>query len=94
VLQWGSVQPIVAGGRNTTRPLLTLNSLRNTTRPLLTLNSFYATPGALITEPVIEWCDQNLKKLKMIDTGQGIHFIQEDNPHLIGIELANWYKSI
>lgn len=24
----------------------------------------------------------------------GIHFIQEDNPHLIGKEIATWYKKI
>ncbi|MFQ6083397.1 MAG: haloalkane dehalogenase [Candidatus Aminicenantia bacterium] len=55
---------------------------------------FYATPGALITAPVVEWCQQNLKNLKLVDIGQGIHYLQEDNPHLIGSELANWYSSL
>ena len=29
-----------------------------------------------------------------IDIGKGIHFAQEDNPSMIGEELAKWYKSI
>jgi len=55
---------------------------------------FYATPGILISTPMVEWCQKNLKNLKVINIGPGIHYIQEDNPHLIGSELANWYKSL
>ena len=55
---------------------------------------FYATPGGLIDEQMIEWCRENLKNLKTIDIGPGIHFLQEDNPHLIGSELVSWYKGI
>ncbi len=55
---------------------------------------FTVTPGALITAPVVEWCQQNLSNLKVVDIGPGIHFVQEDNPHLIGTELANWYNSL
>lgn len=55
---------------------------------------FCATPGALVPAPVVEWCQQNLPNLKVVDIGPGIHFIQEDNPHLIGTELANWYSSL
>jgi len=29
-----------------------------------------------------------------VDIGRGLHYLQEDNPHLIGAELANWYKSL
>ncbi len=55
---------------------------------------FYATPGGLVQTPVVEWCKQNLNNLRTVGIGQGIHFLQEDNPHLIGSELASWYKSI
>ena len=34
---------------------------------------------------------QNLKNLKVVDIGLGIHFVQGDNPHLIGTEIAGWY---
>ncbi len=55
---------------------------------------FYATPGALVLPPVIEWLEQNLKNFGKVDIGQGVHFLQEDNPHLIGSELAAWYGKI
>lgn len=54
---------------------------------------FYATPGSLLPAPRVKWCQQNLKNLKTVNIGQGIHFLQEDHPHLIGSELANWYSS-
>jgi haloalkane dehalogenase len=55
---------------------------------------FYAHPGGLITSAMVEWCQQTLKNLKTIDLGEGIHYLQEDNPHLIGQELAKWYKRL
>ena len=55
---------------------------------------FYGTPGAIVQPPVIEWCQQNLKKFGMVDIGRGVHFLQEDNPHLIGSELATWYGKL
>lgn len=55
---------------------------------------FYATPGALITAPVVEWCKANLKNLTTVDIGAGVHFVQEDHPHLIGSKLAEWHKGL
>ena len=55
---------------------------------------FYATPGGIIDADMVEWCKQNLKHLETVDIGPGIHFLQEDNPHLIGQELARWYQSL
>jgi haloalkane dehalogenase len=54
---------------------------------------FYGTPGAFIQAPAVAWCQEHLKNLKTVDIGPGIHYLQEDNPHLIGSELANWYRS-
>ncbi|MFQ5796171.1 MAG: hypothetical protein ACE5JP_14135 [Candidatus Bipolaricaulia bacterium] len=55
---------------------------------------FYATPGAIIPAPLVEWSQQNLKNLKTVDIGQGLHYLQEENPHLIGSELAKWYSNL
>ena len=55
---------------------------------------FYATPGAILSESIVKWCKKNLKNLTTVDIGTGLHLLQEDNPHLIGQELANWYKSL
>ncbi len=55
---------------------------------------FYGTPGGIMPAAMVEWCRQHLKNLKTVDIGQGIHFLQEDNPHLIGSELAKWYQTL
>lgn len=55
---------------------------------------FYAAPGAIIDSKTVDWCRQNLKNLKTVDIGEGIHFLQEDNPHMIGAELANWFNGL
>jgi len=55
---------------------------------------FFARPRAIINSKVVDWCKQNLKNLKAVDIGKGLHYIQEDNPHLIGEELAKWYLGL
>lgn len=55
---------------------------------------FFADDGFLIPKSVVEWCKSHLKNLRLVDVGPGIHFIQEDHPHLIGEELSKWYSSL
>lgn len=55
---------------------------------------FYAHPGAIINASYVEWCRENLKKLTTVDIGQGLHYVQEDNPHKIGEELMHWYQNL
>ena len=55
---------------------------------------FHATPGGIIGAEMVHWCKDNLKNLRCVDIGKGIHFIQEDNPSLIGEELAKWYQGL
>ncbi len=55
---------------------------------------FHAKPGGIITSQTVEWCRTNLKNIKTVDIGEGIHFLQEDNPDQIGIELVEWYKNL
>jgi haloalkane dehalogenase len=55
---------------------------------------FSATPGGLIDNKTVEWCKQNFKNLNVSDIGDGIHYLQEDNPHLIGEELSKWYLNL
>jgi haloalkane dehalogenase len=51
---------------------------------------FWGTPGALIRPEKAEWYGRTLKNVKAVDVGGGVHFLQEDNPHLIGREIAGW----
>ncbi len=55
---------------------------------------FHASPGGIIDAQTLEWCKAHLKNLTTVDIGKGIHYLQEDNPHLIGEELAKWYESL
>ena len=55
---------------------------------------FYADPGGIIGAQELDWCRTNLKDLETVDIGPGLHYLQEDNPHRIGSELARWYKAL
>ncbi len=52
---------------------------------------FYAKPGGLITVDEADWIVENFPNTESIDIGQGIHFIQEDNPQFIAAEIEKWY---
>ncbi len=51
---------------------------------------FHAAPGAILPPERVEWCRANLANLETVDLGRGIHFLQEDHPERIGVELARW----
>ena len=55
---------------------------------------FHATPGAIMQAPLVKSLESTLKNLKTVDIGPGVHFVQEDNPHKIGEELAKWYQGL
>lgn len=55
---------------------------------------FYGSPGGLIDASTLAWCRESFPNLETVDIGEGIHFIQEDNPHLIGEKLAEWYQAL
>ncbi|OLS29014.1 MAG: Haloalkane dehalogenase [Candidatus Heimdallarchaeota archaeon LC_2] len=55
---------------------------------------FYVSPGVAVKDSDIAFIKENFKKIKMIDLGKGLHFIQEDYPHEIGTELSKWYSNL
>ena len=55
---------------------------------------FHAMPGALMSATLVASLTSTLKNLKTVDIGPGLHFVQEDNPHEIGRELAKWYQGL
>ncbi len=67
------------------------NWLQNTTLPKLL---FYARPGAIMTKKVVEWCTSHMHNLEAIDVGKGVHYLQEDHPHLIGKEIVKWLTNL
>ena len=54
----------------------------------------YAHPGAILMEKHVEYIRQNFPNTKMVDLGKGVHYVQEDHPHKIGKEIANWLNEI
>lgn len=55
---------------------------------------FYASPGAIAPAPVAEWIIANVPNLESRYIGKGVHFLQEDHPHVIGSGLADWLRRI
>lgn len=55
---------------------------------------FWATPGRIVSEEKAKWYLENLKNTTGVYVGQGMHFLQEDHPNLIGTEIAKWLVSL
>jgi haloalkane dehalogenase len=49
---------------------------------------------SIIGEPLLEWCRSNVRNLKTVDIGAGVHFLPEDRPHEIGEAIAEWYRGL
>ena len=92
VWRWPNELPIAGEPADVVEAINAYNQwLQNSALPKLL---FYGTPGAIGPAPVVGWCRERLKNLKVVDVGKGIHYLQEDNPHLIGSELAEWYRNL
>lgn len=48
-------------------------------------------PGTLLPKKAVLWCRENLINLETVKLDRVIHFPQEDYPHQIGTEIAQWY---
>ena len=55
---------------------------------------FYVTPGVGLQKEDVEIVKNEFKNTKIVYLGEGLHFIQEDYPHEIGQNLADWYVEI
>jgi haloalkane dehalogenase len=51
-------------------------------------------PGALMNEPVVRWCRENIAALEVAEAGQGIHFVQEDEPEAIARIVGEWRRRV
>lgn len=55
---------------------------------------FYGSPGAIIKAEMAEHYRHSLKNTESIHGGPGNHWLVEDNPHLIGSEIARWLSDL
>lgn len=53
---------------------------------------FYGSPGVLVTPQAAAEYGRRWPNCRTVDVGPGLHYVQEDNPHLIGREIANWLQ--
>jgi len=51
-------------------------------------------PGAIMSEPVVRWCRENMAALEVANAGQGIHFVQEDEPEAIAKIVSVWRRRV
>jgi len=92
IWKWPNEIPIAGEPADVTAAVNDYNAkLRRSDLPKLLL---YATPGAVITAPLVDWCRKNLKRLTAVNVGDGIHYLQEDHPHEIGTAIADWYAAL
>ncbi|TCC97962.1 haloalkane dehalogenase [Pedobacter frigidisoli] len=54
----------------------------------------WVTPGALISVEKAAWYEKNLKNCKSVKLGNGSHYVQEDHPDKIGLEIASWVANL
>jgi len=55
---------------------------------------FWGEPGRIVTEEKAKWYIKRLKNVKGMSIGQGLHYLQEDQPHKIGTEILAWLPSL
>jgi haloalkane dehalogenase len=51
---------------------------------------FWAEPGVVITKETVDTLIKKLQNTKIVHLGSGLHYFQEDHPHTIGREIAQW----
>ncbi len=52
----------------------------------------HVTPGALNTDDVMAYLSERLSNYETVNVGEGLHFIQEDHPEVIGLAIADWLR--
>ncbi len=91
-LQWPREVPIGGEPVYATGEVLANGEwLRASTIPKLL---FYAEPGALIPYPVVKELSNRLDNLEIRFVGAGLHFLQEEHPHVIGQGLRDWLRRL
>lgn len=90
ILEWPKEVPISTEPADVSERMESLAAFMTSTElPLLLL---YAEPGVVAPAPVVDWYTANLRKVETVYVGQGLHFIQEDQPDAIGRALRDWTR--
>lgn len=92
VWRWPNELPLAGEPADVVAAVSELNAwLQQTALPKIL---FHAQPGVIMPPAMVEWCRAHLSNLTTVDVGEGMHYLQEDNPHAIGAGLAEWYRRL
>ena len=90
ILVWPREVPIAGEPESTVKALGEIGEFMSKTRmPTLLL---YADPGVIIPREAVTWYVDKISKIETVYIGQGLHFIQEDQPDAIGLAIADWLR--
>ena len=90
VLAWPRQVPIAGQPKSTLNTLHAIGKFMGVTdMPVLLM---YASPGVVVPPKAVGWYVNKIQKLETAFLGQGLHFIQEDQPEAIGRALADWMR--
>jgi haloalkane dehalogenase len=53
-----------------------------------------AMPGFIVSMKTVLWAKEHLKKLSVVDVGEGLHYIPECNPDIVGLAVHKWYEKL
>lgn len=77
--------------RNVDRIQENYNAIKESRIPLLLL---HAEPGAIFNAEMVEIVRREIPRLKTVNVGGGIHYLQESQPTAIGRALASWMAEL
>lgn len=90
VLAWPRQVPIAGEPASTTEALNAISDfMAKTEMPVLLV---YAEPGAVVPPSAVAWYVKRIANLETSFVGQGIHFIQEDQPDAVGRSIEDWIR--
>lgn len=90
ILVWPNEVSIGGVPENTTNVINNYGQwLMKSTLPKLHL---YVSPGALNPPQLVDFLKTKLNNYETVYVGGGIHFIQEDHPHEIGLAISDWVR--
>jgi len=75
--------------RNVTAFNLIDKFMRNTELPILLL---YGSPGVIVSPEFVSVYTTMMRNIETVYVGQGLHYLQEDQPDAIGYALVNWLR--
>ncbi len=90
LLAWPREIPIAGEPQDVVERMAAIKTFMQTTeKPVLLL---HADPGVVVPLQVVPWYVANIQNIETTFLGQGLHFLQEDQPDAIGRAISDWVR--